>query len=171
VRRRTNWLTFIVPVLLIATLAIGRFVRVPQPLRVVRPETETAPADGASMRDIFALQVKCLRQGDSLYAALGYPKGRIAGSRTHYNQKLGKCFLDLMNVETATRGAVWIHRRVIDATLEIGYGGYSALVPRDASASDVPPQRCDVRLPSGELRLCRSEAEFEYLADVYLEEN
>lgn len=162
-----NSLKVFVPVILIAALATCNVVRWRPSLwpansehgRVVEPSTI----------DNVALQAKCYQQARSLYSALGYPKGRIAGYGNHYNQKLGTCFLDVMNVETAAPDALWLYQRVIDAVTGTEHAAYAALVRPDGSAWEAP-QRCEVRLPSGERRLCRSEEEFALLADLYMEQ-
>ena len=127
-------------------------------------QTESSRRD-----DNLALQAKCYEQARSLYGSLGYPKGRIAGFGNHYNQKLGKCFLDVMNLETAGPDSLWMHDDVLEAVTGAEDAAYTALVPSRNLTPAAPPSRCEVRLPSGELRICGADEEFGELINVYME--
>src|SRR5690349_16055209 len=112
-RMPARWLTVIVPLLLIAQFTVSDRAPSPQTRGRVVPLQSALPTQPFTTENLAA-QTRCLAQGRSLYGALGYPKGRVAGYGTHYNQKLGKCFLDLMNMETATPRAMWMHRRLLE---------------------------------------------------------
>lgn len=163
-RNRAGGLKLVVPVVLITAIGIVARLRPPGSAAPPLPEPEQLETG-----ENLALQAACYQHARSVYAKLGYPKGRIAGFGNHYNQKLGKCFLDVMNMETAGPDTLWMYDRVVETVSGTAYGTYAALVRPERATPDTPRQ-CEVTLPSGELRLCRSEVEFAELVDVYLEE-
>src|SRR5262245_62058339 len=103
VESRQMWrLSFIWTLLLSAIVIGGALLWRHARTRSAEPVTRVEHSNNADAM----LQAECYQQARALYGALGYPRGRIAGFGHHYNQKLGKCFLDVMNMETAQGGTL-----------------------------------------------------------------
>ena len=134
------------------------------------PESGPTGLDRVSTIDNNAMQARCYEQARSLYGSLGYPKGRIAGFGSHYNQKFAACFLDVMNMETAGPSDLMLYSYIIDVATGKEYAAYTGVVRGKNLSLQGPPRRCEVLVPSGERRVCRSDLEFATLTNVYMEQ-
>ena len=134
------------------------------------PEPRPTGLDHVSTVDTNAMQARCYEQARSLYSSLGYPKGRIAGFGNHYNQKFATCFLDVMNMETAGPSDLMLYSYLVDVATGKEYAAYTGVVRWKDLSLQGPPRRCEVLVPSGERRVCRSDLEFATLTNVYMEQ-
>jgi hypothetical protein len=134
------------------------------------PESRPTGLGHVSTVDDNAMQAKCYEQAQSLYRSLGYPKGRIVGFGNHYNQKFATCFLDVMNMESAGPSDLMLYSYLVDVATGKEYAAYTGVVRGKNLSPQGPPQRCEVLVPSGERRVCRSDLEFATLTNVYMEQ-
>jgi hypothetical protein len=162
--------------LLAASLVAGVVVAMlvwprPRPAEPGEPAAETAPSAVAESvtADNLERQARCYEQAREAYADLGYPRGRIAGFGNHYNAKLERCFIHIANTE-ADAEAIWVYRKLVDVSARREFGAYAWQVRQGSAASDFSPARCEVTMPSGETRRCRSEEEFTELVSLYMED-
>jgi len=122
------------------------------------PEPRPTGLDHVSTVDTNAMQARC------------YEQGRIAGFGNHYNQKFATCFLDVMNMETAGPSDLMLYSYLVDVATGKEYAAYTGVVRWKDLSLQGPPRRCEVLVPSGERRVCRSDLEFATLTNVYMEQ-
>ena len=113
-------------------------------------------------------QERCARQSHAQFTQLGWEKEPSAEFESHYNTKMGKCFMSIMNTDSKT-STIWDHRTVMDAFEGKVFGAYSWHTDPVKKYWEVAPVICEVTLPSGEKQLCKSEDEFQELVKIYMQ--
>jgi len=118
-------------------------------------------------------QGNCAEQARKAFDALGYSKHEFAAYEGHYAAGLNKCVLRVLHTDAQTvRGkALWMYVNVLDAADGKTYGTYAWHTETSKKFVVVPPVTCEVMLPTGEQKTCRSMEEFQDLASVYMEAN
>jgi len=158
----------VVAVIAMAALSAREWVVIRGLERAVEQISARLPEKDAAAS--FDLQAKCAKQARKAFAALGYAKDAMAGFENHYNSRLNKCFIHVTNTDAKiSPGTIWTHRDVFDAVEGKAYGTYSWHTEKDKKYWEVPPFQCEATLPSGEKRLCNSDAEFTELMKIYME--
>ncbi len=129
----------------------------------------------AYAQSTLALQEKCAEQAQKVFSDDGYAKNPTAAYSSHYNPDLDKCFMEVfnsmevMNADAkSSPGTFWTFYSVFDAFEGKVYGACAWHTVKDKKYWEVSPVQCDVTLPSGEKRVCRSQDEFEKLIEVYM---
>jgi hypothetical protein len=118
----------------------------------------------------FELQAQCAQEARKAYLDLGYPKGAAAGYTNHYNAVLHTCFLHVAHVDRPTASdEVWNHRTVFDTLERTARATYAGRREPGDREGTFAPAACEVVMPSGAHRVCRSEEEFTELVNVYME--
>jgi hypothetical protein len=108
------------------------------------------------------LQEKCSKQAAAAFTTFGYKEADHASYTNHYNVRVNKCF-----IETYNMGPRGVEERVYDAFELQNYGVIAWL--SNGKASD-DPWPCQVTIPSGEMKMCHSFAEFDDLVKPYMEQ-
>lgn len=118
------------------------------------------------------LQAKCEGQASKVFDAAGYPKSEFAIYQSHYNTKLDKCMMRVLHTDAqSARGkTIWVYINALDASDSKPYGTYAWHTVTSKKFLIVPPATCEVTLPTGEQKTCRSMDEFEELVQVYIED-
>lgn len=116
------------------------------------------------------LQAQCARQAALIYKDSGWEKEVMAGYENHYNEKLNKCFVIMQNTDTKIApGKITTSRFLSDAFEGRNLGNYFWQSDKTKKYWEVAPYTCDVTLPSGEKKVCKSSEEFEELLKVYMQ--
>ena len=116
------------------------------------------------------LQEKCARGARAAFKAGGWETNPLAGFTNHYNAKMGKCFVQIADIDTRTSpGTTWIGKRLSDAFEGKVYGEYNWQSSETKKAWEVRPVECYVMIPSGERKSCESAEEFDALVKAYME--
>ena len=105
-----------------------------------------------------------------MFKSGGWATKPNAGFISHYNAKLGRCFIQISETDV-TKTSVSISKPVFDAFEGKTYGDYLWFnyLPDKKSAFEIAPQVCKITLLSGEEKACQSEAEYNASMKAYLE--
>lgn len=116
------------------------------------------------------LQAQCAKQATTAFKESGWEKESLAGYENHYNEKLNKCLVIMQNTDTKTApGKIITSRYLSDAFEGKNLGNYFWESDRTKKYYEVAPFECDVTIPSGEKKTCKSSDEFEELLKVYMQ--
>ncbi len=121
-----------------------------------------------SVSETVAVQAKCTAQAQQRFALLGLGSGQTATFKSHYDAKTDKCFVQVESTSSSL-GTVWHNVTLYEAVKGIVFGTYSWRSVPGQKAADVAPYTCEVKLPSGERRTCRSDAEFKGFVRTYMQ--
>jgi hypothetical protein len=116
-----------------------------------RPKTNT-----------LELQEKCAKQAAFVFKESGLKQEATNGFINHYNDKLNKCMVILQATNVVEKEFA-IRRTIYDAFEGTERGEFFGKFSEEST------YRCEVTLPSGEKKPCRTLSEFEELAKVYME--
>jgi len=96
----------------------------------------------------------------------------MAGYESHYNVRLNKCFLQISTTDTQiSPGTIWTYRFLQDAFEGKQYATYAWHTEKGKTYWEVAPFQCEVLLPSGDRRFCKSDDEFTLLIRMYMEDD
>jgi hypothetical protein len=116
------------------------------------------------------LQAQCTKQAAIAFKESGWEKEQMAGYENHYNERLNKCFVIMQNTDVkSTPGQIITSRFLSDAFEGKNLGNYFWESDRKKKYWEVAPFTCDVTVPSGEKKTCKSSDEFEELLKVYMQ--
>jgi DNA phosphorothioation-dependent restriction protein DptG len=122
-----------------------------------------AKLDSISKSASLDLDERCADQALKMWKAGGWEQQKMATFSNHYNQRLHKCFMQIVNT-TKESGAVITSNKVIDAFEDKGYAEF---IWKQGKAGNA--MRCSAILPSGEEITCTSPDEFDALVKQYME--
>ncbi len=126
--------------------------------------------ESASKSAIFDRQEKCAQQAREEYRSDGWEKQAMAGFTNHFNSKLNKCFMEIVNTDAkSSPGTIITSKTLSDAFEGKVYGNYIWSTQKGKKYWEVPPLECDVALSTGEKKICHSSDEFDELIKVYME--
>jgi hypothetical protein len=157
--------------LAVAVGALGIFVyyqnaSLQEQRRLVQELTaKLAPVSKTASLD---LQQRCARQAREEFTQSGWDKHPLASFTNHYNAGLNKCFIVLED-NSVSNGTSITNKFIEDAFEAKSYAEYMWLSEEGKKYWEVPPKRCLVTLPSGEVRVCHSSDEFDELIQVYMQ--
>jgi hypothetical protein len=114
----------------------------------------------------LVLQHDCLTKALARFNFLGLASNKSANYKGHYSASLGQCYALIGSNETSL-DTVWKHLTLYDADGKV-FASYAWHSQDDQKAADIPPYTCEVTLPSGEERTCKSEADFRDLIGAYM---
>lgn len=130
----------------------------------------SAKLEARSKSSSLELQSQCAKQAALVYKESGWEKEATAGYENHYNEKFNKCFVITQNTDTKIApGKITISRFLSDAFEGRNLGNYFWQSDKTKKYWQVAPYTCDVTLPSGEKKGCRSSEEFDELLKVYMQ--
>ena len=119
-------------------------------------------------RENLEFQKSCALQAEKVFHAIGWKEnvwqnGLLATYASHYNQKLGKCFmmLELTGQHTS--------RSLLDAYERRDYAEYMWVPDKVKKFWEVPPAQCLLIPSSGSEQNCNSEEEFKEFVAHYME--
>lgn len=127
-----------------------------------------------SRLESLQLQEKCAEQAKKVFHELGYKdsqqNGNVDSYQSHYNIKLGKCFLAIesMNI-TTTPGTQFINRVLLDAFEKREYAEYTWMSDKDRKYWEVPPKVCKLIPSSKNEQICKSDDEYKTFVASYME--
>jgi hypothetical protein len=91
------------------------------------------------------------------------------GYVNHYNEKMNGCFMVISSTDTKTSpGRIFTNVTLVDAFEGKAFGNYAWQSDPVKKYWEVAPFLCDVTLPSGEKKACKSDVEFKELIKVYM---
>jgi len=115
------------------------------------------------------LQEKCAKQAHEAFKLSGETT-KLANFLNHYNEKLNKCFVQIMSTDVKkSPGTIGTFNSISDAFEGKVYAEYAWFSEKNKEYWEVPPFVCKVTLPSGEEKICHSEYEFDALVKHYME--
>ena len=128
----------------------------------------TSQVADKSRRENLEFQQMCALQVEKVFRAIGWKEGvpqdgNIATYQSHYNPKLGKCFmtLDITGMNTT--------RTLFDAYEQRDYAVYLWMPRKDKKFWEVPPTICRLIPSSGSEQICKSEEEYKEFVAHYME--
>jgi hypothetical protein len=120
---------------------------------------------------MLGLEARCAEQAGKTFADLGYKKTELSRYESHYNETLNKCFIRTESQDSYTvPGAIFAYQNVLDAFEVKQLGSYAWRGNKRRKHGEVRPFVCEVTLPSGDKRVCRSNDEFTELVKLYMED-
>lgn len=135
-----------------------------------REHLRTPLARGATLATLDQ-QEKCSDQARKTFAEQGYAHKSMAGYESHYNARLNRCFVEISTTDTQiSPGTIWTNRFVLDAFEGKQYATYAWHTEKDKKYWEVAPFQCEILLPSGERQFCKSDAEFDLLVNMYMQD-
>ena len=142
-------------------------------VRDLQGEVRDLSAKLSEKTRINELDTKCVNQAHKVFDNAAYPKNEFAMYQNHYSAKLDKCVMAVLRTDAHTsRGKmVSTYVNVVDAVTGKQYGTYVWHTETNKKFLVVPPETCDVTLPTGEETICHSMDEFQELVKVYLEDD
>jgi hypothetical protein len=121
-----------------------------------------ARLDSLSNGSLLDLQGRCASQSRSIFKDQGpWSKGVSVTYTNHYNQRLGKCFIEI-HATTPGKQGIFASTWISDAFERKDYGEYYAVVSHT-------PTSCTIRSLAGEETSCQSEEEFTEAMKQYME--
>jgi hypothetical protein len=138
-------------------------------------EQLTARLADKSRLENLQLQEKCAEQAKKVFHALGYKNIQQNGIdvdvyRSHYNEKIGKCFMAIESTNvTTTPGTMFINKILLDAYEQREYAEYSWISRKDKKYWEVPPTICKLIASSTSEQFCKSDDEYKAFVASYLE--
>lgn len=148
---------------------------------VVREQQKQNAETGAqAASELLDLQAKCSKQAPETVRHFGWKAGDgfpyFLSHTNHFNRQLGRCIVKAQvgdPVAGMEGRAHYFRLFIVDAFEFTTYGEFVELVDKGAPGENVNvtgwTKTCKVTLPSGESKVCKSQAEFEQLVKVYLE--
>ena len=123
------------------------------------------------------LQEKCAEQAKKVFRTLGYKELKDTQQspntdtyQSHYNAKLGKCFMAIERVDmTTTPGKQFINRMLLDAFEQREYAEYTWISRNDKKDWEVPPMICKLIESSSSEQVCKTEGEYKAFVAKYVE--
>jgi hypothetical protein len=115
------------------------------------------------------LQEKCAKRAQAAFDKMYFQDRTLATFTNHYNVKMNRCFIETEQ-DWVSEGADiwWSYKFVTDAYEGKDFGSYAWHSDKVKKYWEVPPVQCQVTLPSGEEKLCKSSDEFDDLIKVYM---
>lgn len=113
-------------------------------------------------------QDKCAKQAAVRFKLDGWSGDRGADFTSHFNVKLGRCFVSVTN-STMYYGKPAHSKNVVDAFEGKVFANYFWLNSENKQFYEVKPMECKVTLPTGEDVDCKTDTEFDELIKVYME--
>jgi hypothetical protein len=124
-----------------------------------------------SETDMLGLKARCAEQAGKTFADLGYKRTELNRYESHYNETLNKCFIRTESQDSYTvPDAIFAYQNVLDAFEVKQLGSYAWRGNKRRKHGEVRPFVCEVALPSGDKRVCRSNVEFTELVKLYMED-
>lgn len=115
--------------------------------------------------DLFDLQERCSNQARKEFQSLGWKSSEGDIYSNHYNPELHKCFMLIESHKGPT-----ITKNLSDAYEGRTYGHYFWMPDKIKKYWEAPPRKCEVTVPSGEVKSCNSDDEFTSLIKIYMED-
>jgi hypothetical protein len=116
------------------------------------------------------LQEKCAKQAQKAFDKMQFQDRTLASFTNHYNVKLNRCFIETeQEMVPGGPDIFWTYKFVSDAYEGKDFGSYVWHSDKVKKYWEVPPFQCQVTLPSGEEKLCKSSDEFDDLIKVYMQ--
>jgi hypothetical protein len=134
--------------------------------RMLERLTSKMASDKSTVQQ-FNFEERCAKQAGEDFKQWGWDKkGPTVVSGNHYNQKLNRCF---MLIEDNNIAGLVQTKTLVDVFEGKTLGFYMWRGQKDKKYWEVPPSWCEVTLPSGEKKVCKSGEEFDELVKVYME--
>ncbi|MEW9580595.1 hypothetical protein [Paraburkholderia sp. DGU8] len=120
------------------------------------------------------LQERCAEQAKKVFHALGYKEVQqnlnSDSYQSHYNTRLGKCFMAIeSDNRTTIPGKEFINRVLLDAFEQREYAEYTWMSSENKKYWEVPPMNCKLMEPSTSEQICKSEDEYKAFVAKYVE--
>ena len=118
------------------------------------------------------LQEKCSSKAKEVFRFMGYNEtnqnGDMAGYQSHFNTKLGKCFMTIESL-TVTKGNFVNNSLLFDAYEQREYAEYAWMPRNNKKYWEVPPLICKLIPSSTSEQFCKSEDEYKAFVAKYME--
>lgn len=165
--RQVRKLLFTVTALMLM-LVIEQAMTIRKQRTAIASLVQTQDASKAPLIVSLDLQSQCAQQAKQEFKDSGWSKDQAASFESHYNAKLGRCFIKVYDT-TTENDVISTSVSVSDAVEGRGYGNYLWINAQHRKSWEVAPTECKVSLPSREEKRCQSSDEFDELAKIYME--
>jgi len=155
-------------VLLAMTVGVLAGIIHSQSVKISALQNRTAEVKTPPPTASMELQSQCAKQAAIAFKQSGWSTEKLADSTNHYNTRLGKCFVEITNT-TIENGHPGHSAIVSDAFEGKVYGSYEWINVTNKQFWEVPPTECEVTVPTGETKYCKSSEEFEDLTKIYMQ--
>jgi hypothetical protein len=155
-------------VLLAMTVVVLAVVIHSQSAKLSALQTRTAEVKTVPQTASMELQSQCAKQAAIAFKQSGWSSEKLADSTNHYNTRLGKCFVEITNT-TIENGHPGHSAIVSDAFEGKVYASYEWINVTNKQFWEVPPTECQVAMPNGETKYCKSSGEFEEFTKIYMQ--
>jgi hypothetical protein len=127
-------------------------------------ELTTAVANKTQVQ-VLDLQERCAQHAKNAFGTLGQ-NGDLALYASHFNAKLGRCFVEIESHDTRTSpGTMFVNKTLMDSVEGFVYGDYAA------KSLDPTPLTCAMKPSRGVEQTCKSLAEFDDFVKRYMEDH
>jgi hypothetical protein len=155
----------VVAIGILGLFAYSQAVALRQERRQVQ-ELSTKLDEPAPKSASLELQEKCAKQSQEFLSQ--FENSDLHEAVNHYNVRLNKCFIETRRVKFML-GNHTISEVLSDAFEGKDYGSYIFVSKPDVADYLVSPVECNVTLPTGEVKNCKSSDEFDALVKQYME--
>lgn len=154
--------------LLVVAVGVLSLIIHSQSTRISVLQRRTAADQKAPQVASMEQQSQCAKQATTAFKQSGWSTSKLADATNHYNARLGKCFVEI--TDTTIENGHPSHSDIVSDAFEGKvYGSYEWINVTNKQFWEVPPTECEVIMPSGETKYCKSSDEFEELARVYMQ--
>ena len=116
------------------------------------------------------LQEKCAKQEQSAFDKMYFKDRALYSFTNRYNVKLNRCIIETeQDMVPGGPDTWWNYKSVTDTYEGKDFGSYAWHSDKIKKYWEVPPFECEVNLPTGEKRLCKSSAEFDDPIKAYMQ--
>lgn len=143
---------------------------------LLRGELEQLTGQLADKSKLESLQFqeKCAEQAKKVFHALGYKDEQQNLNtdiyQSHYNTKIGKCFMAVESTNmTTSPGTQFTTRILLDAFEQREYAEYMWMSRKDKKYWEVPPTVCKLIASSTSEQICKSEDDYKAFVAKYVE--
>ena len=121
----------------------------------------------------FGLQEKCTGKAEEVFQSLGYggtkSNGDMSAYQSHFNTKLGKCFMAIESTTVTKNGNIVNSKFLLDAYEQREYAEYTWISRNNKKYWEVPPFICKLIPSTASEQFCKTEDEYNKFVTNYME--
>lgn len=129
----------------------------------------TSQLGDKSSREKLEFQQVCALQAEKVFHSLRNKESGPNSYQSHYNLKLGRCFMELETYPDAVAKNVMTTKLLLDAYEQKSYAEYRWVSKEDKNYGEVPPLSCKLMPSPGVEQICKSKDEYEAFVASFME--
>lgn len=167
IHQKITYMKITVGILLAIVLSLGW--RLSAEMEVNRQQQShvaelTLKLNDKTTHENIELQEKCAKQADATFLQNGYKNDSLDSWQSHYNMKLGKCFMTI-----DSRKGLLVFKSLVDAYEHRVYASYMWKADKGKKYWEVPPFDCELITSSADTKICKNQEEYDAYVARYME--